>query len=84
MKLFLLTLTSCILTGCGAYGEPLLLARIYDNNDPCQPQNIRGATAKERAANMPSFCGASSNRQYIYTTPQNQAVGAPSGYVKTR
>lgn len=84
MKRFLLSITCCLLGGCGAYGEPLLLARIYDNNDPCQRQNIRGSTPQERAANMPVFCGASGNRQYIYSTPQNQAVGAPVGYVKTK
>ena len=67
MKLLLLSLTCCILGGCGTYGEPLLLARWYDSRDPCQKQNYGTAP-------QPSFCGATSGRTYIY--PKNgPAVG---------
>lgn len=46
MRTLLALLTSLTLTGCGTYGEPLLLANIFDANDPCQ------------RASMPSWCGA--------------------------
>jgi hypothetical protein len=76
MKLFLLMLTSCCLGGCGTYGEPLLLARFYDSQDPCQLQNNGG--------NYPSFCGAGGRgRTVIYATPTNAPIGAPIGYTKT-
>ena len=58
-----------ILSGCGTYGEPLLLARWYDSRDPCQKQNYGTAP-------QPSFCGATSGRTYIY--PKN---GPAVGYV---
>jgi hypothetical protein len=58
-----------ILSGCGTYGEPLLLARIYDAQDPCQVKNNGGK--------YPSWCGATSGRQTIYTNR-----GAPVGYVQ--
>lgn len=75
MKLFLLSLTCCVLGGCGTYGEPLFLARMYDRADPCQRQNNGG--------NYPSFCGAgSSGRTVIYATPTNNPLGAPVGYTK--
>jgi hypothetical protein len=48
MKTFIAVLTTLTLTGCGAYGEPLLLARMFDSNDPCQ-----------RNPSI-SFCGAAS------------------------
>lgn len=82
MKTAILVL-SLTLAGC-AGKPPSLLAAMYNNNDPCQLQNLKGTTMDEKVANMPSFCGASGNRQYIYSTPKNQAVGAPVGYVKTR
>lgn len=73
-------LLSLTLSGCA--NGPWLLATIYDNNDPCQLQNLRGKTMDEKVANMPSFCGSSGNRQYIYATPNNQSSGARVGYVK--
>jgi hypothetical protein len=77
MKTIATLAVAIILTGCGTYGEPLLLARFYDSQDPCQLQNIRGTTLDEKVANMPSWCGASSGRKYIYN---NQ--GARMGYIK--
>lgn len=75
MKTFLLTITCCILGGCGTYGEPLFLAAIYDNNDPCQRQNwVNGQ--------QPRYCGAGSSRTYIYTTPHQAPIGTQSGYLK--
>lgn len=64
MKRLLLIITASVLTGCGTYGEPLWLAAIYNSNDPCQ-------TGKA------NYCGASSNRVYIYNNS-----GQQSGYVK--
>lgn len=74
MKLFLLIITSCILTGCGTYGEPLFLAAIYDRADGCQRQNNGG--------NYPSYCGASGSRTYIYSTAHQGSAGIQQGYLK--
>jgi len=63
-----------ILSGCGTYGEPLLLARYYDSRDPCQSQNYN--------IKPPSFCGASSARTVIYSTPRGEPIGAAIGYIK--
>ena len=71
MKTLLLSLTCCILGGCGTYGEPLILARMFDSADQCQrfPQ--------------PNYCGAgSAGRTTIYATPNNNPIGAPVGYTK--
>jgi hypothetical protein len=71
MRTLLLSLTACILGGCGTYGEPLFLARMYDSADHCQrfPQ--------------PSYCGAGTRgRTTIYATPTNNPIGAPIGYTK--
>ena len=71
MKTLLLSLTCCILGGCGTYGEPLLLARMYNSADPCQ------------RSPQPSFCGAGgAGRTTIYATPNNNPIGAPIGYTK--
>lgn len=78
MKIILLSLTCCILGGCGTYGEPLLLARLYDNADDCQPQNWHRSGGRQ-----PSYCGAgSAGRTTIYATPTNNPIGAPVGYTK--
>ena len=65
-----------ILTGCGGM-PPKFLADFYDAQDPCQLQNIRGSTLDEKVKNMPSFCGASKGRTYIYDNR-----GKPLGYIK--
>jgi hypothetical protein len=70
MKIAALAL-AVTLTGCGTYGEPLILARMYDSADHCQrfPQ--------------PSYCGAGTrSRTTIYATPTNNPIGAPVGYTK--
>jgi hypothetical protein len=69
-------LLSLALVGCAGQ-PPKFLADFYDAQDPCQLQNIRGATLDDKAKNMPSWCGASSGRKYIYN---NQ--GARMGYIK--
>jgi hypothetical protein len=70
MKTFAVTLT-LLLTGCGTYGEPLFLARIYDSADHCQRQP------------QLSYCGAGSRgRATIYATPTGNPIGAPIGYTK--
>jgi predicted small lipoprotein YifL len=66
----LLLMLSLTLTGCGTYGEPLLLARMYDSADPCQ------------RATKPTFCGAASGQTVIYATPNSAPLGAPVGYIK--
>lgn len=76
MKTLLLSLVCCLLGGCGTYGEPLLLSAMYDRADKCQLKNNGG--------NFPSYCGAgSSGRVTVYSTPTNNPVGAPVGYIKT-
>jgi hypothetical protein len=47
MKTVIALITALTLTGCGTYGEPLLLAQMFDRNDPCQ------------RSPMPQWCGAS-------------------------
>lgn len=74
MRLFLLTLTSCILAGCAT--APSFLAQTYNNADPCQLQNNGG--------NYPSFCGAGTGRTVIYSTPTANPIGAQIGYTKNR
>lgn len=69
-KILLTTLLGVTLTGCGTYGEPLWLAKIYDNADQCQRDPYI------------SYCGASGSRTYIYTTPHWNAIGNQAGYVK--
>lgn len=63
---------SLALTGCGTGVK--ILAAVYDSKDPCQLQNNGG--------NYPSFCGASSGRTVIYSTPQGSPIGKPTGYIK--
>jgi len=58
------------LSGCGTYGEPLFLARMYDSADTCQRNPHT------------HFCGASKGRTVIYATPNGAPVGNPIGYVK--
>ena len=53
MKTLILALT-LVLTGCGTYGEPLFLAKLYDNADRCQRDPYL------------SWCGAGSGT--VYTT----------------
>ena len=74
MKTFLLIITSCILGGCGTYGEPLFLAAIYDRADGCQRQNNGG--------NYPSYCGAGGNRTSIYANRAWAPIGNQVGYIK--
>ena len=61
--------TAILLTGCGTYGEPLILSRWYDSQDPCQLKNNGGQ--------YPSFCGATSGRPTVYDNR-----GRPVGYIQ--
>lgn len=71
----LTVVTALMLTGCGTYGEPLILARMFDSADPCQLRNNGG--------NYPSYCGrGSAGRTTIYATPTNNPIGAEVGYTK--
>ena len=74
MRILATLAVASILTGCGTYGEPLILAAWYDSRDPCQSQNYKTAP--------PSFCGASSARTVIYSTPRGEPIGAAIGYTK--
>ena len=69
MKKIMILATAFTLTGCGTYGEPLLLAAWYDSRDPCQKQNYGNNPP-------PNFCGATSGRTWIY--PKN---GPAIGYI---
>ena len=71
MKLLVSVCLLAVLSGCGTYGEPLLLSAMFDSQDPCQSRN-RGADYQK-----PNWCGASANRAYIYN---RQAY--PVGYVQ--
>lgn len=82
MKTLYTVLITLALTGCAT--PPQWLAAVYDNNDMCQFQNVPGRTNNEKVLNQPSYCGAGAKRQYIYATPRNQPLGAPTGYVNSR
>jgi len=87
MKLVLLIVISIVLTGCGTYGEPLLLAQMYDRQDPCQSRNWKENGGHMDLSNVPrgaqsgypDFCGAggSRTRTYIY-----DANGRVLGYTR--
>lgn len=63
-------LISLTLMGCAT--APRWLAAHYNSQDPCQ-----------NAKTMPDWCGAgSSGRTTIYSTPNQQPIGAPIGYIK--
>lgn len=67
MKLLLLALP-ILLTGCGTYGEPLLLSSYYRWKDPCITTQYPGDTPEARAKHVPEYCGGSRRGPgYIYT-----------------
>lgn len=68
MRIIVLVMALTV-TGCGTYGEPLILSSFYDRQDPCQLKNNQGR--------YPRFCGATSGRETIYTQR-----GEPIGYVQ--
>lgn len=53
MKYLAMILAALAVTGCGTYGEPLLLSRMYDRADPCQSKNWPNGIE-------PRFCGGQS------------------------
>ena len=64
MKLAALILATLALTGCGTYGEPLLLARMYDNADVCQTRNWPNGVE-------PRFCGGAPGKsRSVYVNGQ--------------
>jgi hypothetical protein len=69
-KWVLHTVLVVFLSGCGTYGEPLFLAKMYDSADRCQ-----------RNPHI-HYCGASGSRTVIYATPNGAPVGTAVGYVK--
>ena len=73
MKKLLLIITASVLAGCAT--PPRWLAAMYDSNDPCQNYY------KQANYQPPSWCGASNNRVYIYSTPRGNGAGNPVGYV---
>ena len=81
MKIIVLMIAFAV-TGCAT--PPQWLASHFDDLDRCQPRNLQGATAQERAQNQPKYCGSSRGRTVIYSTPQAQPLGAPIGYTQTR
>ena len=81
MKTLLLAL-ALTLTGCGQYGEPIWLAQMYDNQDPCQSRNWKengghidvDRYPRGRQSGYPEFCGGGARRSTIYTL-DNRAIG---------
>lgn len=70
MKGLTLLLATLTLTGCGTYGEPLLLSYIYDRADSCQSRNFKDGVE-------PSFCGGVAGKgRSVYVNGQYK------GYVK--
>lgn len=68
----LVIIISMALTGCAT--PPTWLAAHFDSLDRCQIKHWQDP--------QPSYCGASSGRTVIYSTPQGQSLGAPIGYTK--
>jgi len=92
MKIMISLALLSLLGGCGCTshcimgfgpGNPLFesTANYYDSRDPCQTREFStsGVRLKPAGHQQPSFCGAASNRIYIYNN-QNQS----QGYVRTR
>lgn len=77
-KISLLVLV-LLLTGCAT--PPQWLANTYDRNDPCQTGQFSEAErlrlGRAVGYQMPSWCGASSGRVYIYNNGNVQ-----QGYIK--
>lgn len=61
-------LSTALLSGCAT--PPQWLANHYNSLDPCQRDP------------MPNWCGATTNRVTIYSTPNQQPLGYQSGYIK--
>lgn len=68
---YLMPLATLTLTGCGTYGEPLLLAAMYDRSDTCQNRNWPNGQE-------PQYCGgAKGYSRGVYVNGQCR------GYIKT-
>lgn len=75
LNIIVLSTVVMLLTGCGTMLNGL--AYVYDSNDHCQLRNNGG--------NVPSYCGATANRTYIYATPKYAPyapLGATAGYIQ--
>lgn len=68
MTKVLAILAVTLLSGCATGVN--FLATVYDSADSCQRKPY------------PSYCGAGSGRTVIYSTPNQQPVGAQIGYTK--
>lgn len=75
MKVLTLLLT-LILTGCGTYGEPLIISKVFYSYDPCLTTNYVGNTPDERAKQVPNFCGAGSGTKYYTRDYRTNAIVA--------
>lgn len=59
--------TVILLTGCGTYGEPLMLSSYYRAKDPCITTHYKGDSPEARASQVPSWCGGSRRGPgYVY------------------
>lgn len=74
MKKLLLIITAGVLAGCAT--PPRWVSAMYDNQDACQHKNAQGQ--------YPSYCGAGRSQMAIYSTPNQQPIGAQSGYIKVK
>ena len=73
MKYIILSI-SILLSACAT--PPQWLANHFDSLDPCQVKHYKDP--------QPKFCGASSGRTTIYSTPNAQPLGNPIGYTQGR
>jgi hypothetical protein len=69
MRWFAVFALTTTLAGCAQ--PPVWLAQHFDQQDPCQSRAELGRPAGYQ---IPTWCGASTNRTYIYNT-SNQKIG---------
>ena len=72
LKILFSICTLVVLSGCAS------VANFYDRRDPCQTGSSseaeRQRLGRPQGYTAPSFCGASSNRTYIYS-PGGERLG---------
>ena len=74
MKRVTIIILAVLTTACAT--PPRWVSAMYDNQDTCQHKNAQGQ--------YPSYCGAGRSQMTIYSTPNQQPIGAQSGYIKVK
>ena len=71
-KIITVTVITCCLmiTGCGHYGEPVLLARWFDAQDPCQRTPV------------PDYCGGYVTDRGQITDPTGRVIASQYTYAR--